>query len=260
MIRRMRVEYGDEIVNLYPSKPHLPAGRKFGRIKHSYELYGVSRPTYNNASKSTLGLPETYKVVFPLFMDMTEDWQWYWVDVFSLSKYGMLYKNLSATRQEYIRTAFKSCTAGFRAFTNGTGWNNGYANYVNGINLDADPMKQETINTGGNVVELLSEIIRIGGKNVYKIRALDGTLPPPNPILVNSTTTPWLVFKATISKRHSYNADTDTWAREDIVIPFGQMDGADVPIPFMADKSENYIEAKVIEVLPDNAVVPTPYH
>lgn len=241
--------------------PTLPAGRRFGRLNHDFDLYGVSRPTHNDASLKTLGLPETVKTIYPEFIAMTKAWQFYWADVFSLSRFGLLYRDVSAAQKDGIKLAFRSVTAGFRAFTNRRGWDDGYADYLNGVNTGSDPMEQETINTGGNVVELLSGQVRTGGKDAYKVRTLDGKQPPPDPLQVNHKTTPWLVFKATISRREKIlvNGQWNGQWKEDIVIPFDQLQGYDVPIPFVGDGSENYIEAERIEILPDGAPVPRAY-
>jgi hypothetical protein len=120
-------------------------------------------------------------------------------------------------------------------------------------------MEQETINCGGNVVELLSDIVRVSGVQAYQVATLDGNRPPPDPLLVNHRTAPWLVFKATISRRVGYDPRTGNWAREDIVIPFDQLEGHDVPIPFMGLGTSNYIEAARILVLPDQAPIPDTY-
>lgn len=238
---------------------HLPAGRKFGYLLHDYDLYGLSRPSRNNAALSAQGLPETIKALDPLFMPLTAQWQKYWVDLFSLSRFDKLYDGLDSTEKGIINLAFKSVTKGNRAFTNRHGWDDGFADYINGVNTDADPMEQETINCGGNVVELLSEIIRLGGKDVYQIVTVDGEQLPPTALEVNHRTAPWLIFKATISRREGYDPATGKWAREDIVIPFDQLQGHDVPIPFMGKGSFNYIEAERIRVLPDSSPLPDPY-
>ena len=75
----------------------------------------------------------------------------------------------------------------------------------------------------------------------------------------NPLTAPWLIFKATISRREGYDPATGKWAREDIVIPFDQLQGNDVPIPFMGKGSFNYIEAERIRVLPDCSPLPDLY-
>lgn len=237
----------------------LPAGRKFGYLLHDYDVYGLSRPSRNRASRSTQGLPETIKALNPIFMPLTVQWQKYWVDLFSLSRFDKLYYELNSTEKSIINRAFRSVTKGNRAFTNRRGWDDGYADYINGVNTDASPMEQETINCGGNVVELLSDIIRVGGKDVYQVVTLNGDQPPPDPLEINHETAPWLVFKATISRREGYDKRTGKWAREDIVIPFDQLQNRDVPIPFMGKGSFNYIEAERIRVLPDGSPLPDPY-
>lgn len=241
-----------------PTGP-LPAGRKFGYLLHDYELHGVSRPTRNQAARHVSGLPETVKAVQPEFMPLTREWQWYWADLFSLSLFNRLYNALNDTEKAEIRLAFRSVTRGDRAFTNRHGWDNGRADYVNRVNLGSGPMAQETINCGGNVVELLSDVIRVGGKDVYQVTTLDGNQPPPDPLVVNHKTTPWLVFRATTSRRENFDPDTGRWLREDIVIPFDQLRSRDVPIPFMGPGSFNYIEADRIRVLPESSPVPDPY-
>src|SRR5688572_29156804 len=237
----------------------LPAGRKFGYLLHDYDLYHLSRPSRNRAARSAQGLPETIKTVNPAFMSLTVQWQKYWVDLFSLSRFDKLYDGLNSAEKSIINLAFKSVTKGNRAFTNRRGWDDGYADYINGVNTNASPMEQETINCGGNVVELLSDIIRIAGKDVYQIVTLDGDQPPPDPLEINHKTTPWLIFKATISRREGYDPRTGKWAREDIAIPFDQLQNHDVPIPFMAKEEFNYIEAERIRVLPDSSPLPDPY-
>lgn len=248
--------------SLPPAGPTLPAGLHFARLPHDYEIYGVSRPTHNSASLRTEGLPETVKAIYPKFMPLTRAWQEYWADLFSLSRFNRLFNDLSALEKTVIKVGFKSVTAGYRAFTNRRGWDDGYADYLNGTNTNSDPIEQETIIMGGNVVELLSGKVRTGGKDAYKVRTLDGNKPPPDPMQVNQFRTPWLVFKATISRRERIMVG-DVWTgkwKENIVIPFDQLQGHDVPIPFMGDGEENYIEAGRIQPLPDSAPVPRVYH
>jgi hypothetical protein len=237
----------------------LPPGRRFGYLLHDYDLYALSRPSRKDAARSVNGLPETVKVLQPVFMPIAERWQYYWVDLFSLSLYDKLYNQLTGPEMDVIKLAFRSVTKGDRAFTNGHGWDDGYADYINGVNKGAAPMEQETINCGGNVVELLSDVIRVGGKDVYQVATLDGNRPPPDPLVVNHRTSPWLIFKATISRREGLDPSTGKWAREDIVIPFDQLQGRDVPIPFMGKGPSNYIEAERVRVLPEASPLPDPY-
>jgi hypothetical protein len=237
----------------------LPPGRKFGFLLHDYDLYGFSRPSRNEAGRAALGPPQTAKVLQPVFMPITEPWQHYWADLFSLSLFDKLYNQLAGSDRDAIEQAFRSVTKGDRAFTNKHGWDNGYADYINGENTSADPMEQETINCGGNVVELLSDVIQVGGRDAYQVATLDGSRPPPDPLVVNHCSTPWLIFKATISRREGFDPRTGHWAREDIVIPFAQLQSHDVPIPFMGNGAWNYIDAGRIRVLPEASPLPDPY-
>lgn len=247
-----------------PSPIHrLPSGYIFGRLKHDYEVYGVSRPTHNKAANHTLGLPETIKVLYPVSMPMTREWQTFAANLLSLSRYGLLFDRLNLAQKDIIKRAFAGTYIGFRAFTNGKGWNDGYADYINGKNTEAEPMQQETINTGGNVVELLSKTVyRLGGKDVYKVRILDATKAPPDINLVNTILTPWLIIKATNSQRVKVLDNAGKWTGkwiEYVVEPFPQNNGYDVPVAFMGKGGYNYIEVDRVEVLPDGAPVPIPY-
>lgn len=229
-------------------------------LKHDFELWGISRCTYKGSGKNSQGLPETIKAVEPRFIDMTRAWQFYWVDLFSLSRYGKLYKALNSTEKLLINNAFRGVTVGWRAFNNKHGWDDGYADYVNNVNTRSAPMGQETITTGGNVVELLSGKMRTGGVDCYKVRTLRAKDGPPDPLKVNHIDTPHLVFKATISRREGYNAITGKWAREDIVIPFPQLQDFDVPIPFVGFDTYNYIAAERIVPLKATDPLPPTYH
>jgi hypothetical protein len=123
----------------------------------------------------------------------------------------------------------------------------------------ASPMEQETINTGGNVVELLCGIIRVAGKDVYKVATLDGDQPPAEPLVANQKTSPWLIFKATISWREGYDPKTGKLASEDIVIPFDQLQSQAVPIPFIGRGPFNHREADRIAILPVSSPLPATY-
>lgn len=240
----------------------LPRGRKFARLRHDYEVYGVSRPTRNKAANHVLGLPETIKVLEPAFVPLTEAWQWFTVDLLSLARYGALYKQIGPTSQSIIRNVFRGTYLGYRAFSNKHGPDNGYRDYVNNVNRDASPIEQETINTGGNVVEILDGPLSKGGKQVYKVRTMDANQPPPNPLQVNHLLAPWLIVRATNSQREKIMSGrvwTGRWI-EDIVEAFPQNDGRDNPIPFLAKGPFNYIVSERIELLMDSSSVPNPYH
>jgi hypothetical protein len=267
------IYYDDGSTVILESKPKvltLPKGRKFGRLKHDHEIYGVSRPTKNGAANHVLGLPETVKASQPTFTPLTLPWQKFAVDLLSMARYGILYDQLNLTQKDVIKKAYRSLYIGFRAFTNRHGWDDGYADYINGVNTNSIPMEQETINTGGNVVELLSDEMGFAGGRVYKVRTLNAGTPrnpknPPNVLEVNHIKTPWLVFRATNSQRVKVmqpKGSTQIWTGkwiEGIVEPFPQNSGFDVPGAFIGKADFNYIDARRIEVLPDGAPIPSPY-
>lgn len=245
-----------------PAEYRLPAGRKFGYLLNNFEYRGVSRPTQKKNKPKVLGLPDTEKMLKARFTPLSYDWQHYWVDLFALRKYGKLYDDLTDAETAVINLAFKGVTRGDAAFTNGRSREQGYADYINGVNIGAKPMEQETIDTGGNILELVGDLTRLRiGKMVpcYPVATLDGTRPPPDPRTVNDRETPWLVFRATISRREGYNQKTGKWAREDLEIPFDQLGGVDVPIPFLGVGTVNYVDASRIRVLPESALLPAIY-
>lgn len=258
------VVYSDGTSDTLIPKPvvtgyRLPSGRKFARLKHDFELLGVSRPTRNGSANHVLGLPETIKALYPVSVPLREEWQYYAADLLSLSRFKKLYKELSKDQKEVIKVAFSSTYRGFRAFTNRFGPNNGYADYINGTNTGSEPIKQETINTGGNVVELLGERIKLAGIYVYKVRILNIANKPPDP----RTVEPWLTVKATNSQREKILNGKGDWTGkwiEDVVHPFPQLQGWDVPVAWVGKGDFNYIAADRIDILPDASFVPSPYH
>lgn len=263
-MKSFQIVYNDGTTDLLVEKPviegyRLPSGRKFARLKHDFELYGVSRPTYRGDKPHTLGLPETVKALYPVSVPLREEWQIFAADLLSLSRFRKLYKDLNSNEREIIKLAFASTYRGFRAFTNRFGPNNGYADYINKTNVNNEPIKQETINTGGNIVELLSGKIRQAGKDVFKVRILNIANKPPDPRDVE----PWLIVKATNSQREKILNEKGVWTGrwiENIVHPFPQLQGYDVPVAWVGKGDSNYIEANRIIELPDNAIVPSPYH
>lgn len=116
---------------------------------HDYDLYGLSRPSRNDAARSVNDLPETVKVLQPVFMPITEPWQYYWVDLFGLSLYDKLYRQLTNPETDEIKQAFRSVTKGDRAFTDRHGWDDGYADYINGENPGAGPWSRRRLIVAG---------------------------------------------------------------------------------------------------------------
>lgn len=218
-------------------------------VLKNYERTGVSRPTQNSAPLSTLGLPDTVKTVQPTWVSLTEKLQRFWYNL--LKSYGP-----STWTESQYKNAWHSLTHGARAFTNKRGWNNGYRDFIWGINETAEPMMFEPIVTGGNVVSLVSpEKVSIGGAMCYQIYTLD---PVENPS--NYELSPWFVYEATISRREGYNAETQKWAREDLEICFPQLAGRPVPIPLFSKGGRNYIVASRVRILGESEPIPPIYN
>lgn len=220
-----------------------------GYVLRNYERAGVSRPTQIGSPITVLGLPDTNKLINSTFVPLTEPLQRYW--------YGLLraYAPPSWTDAQ-VKGAWKSLTYGGRAFTNGHGWNNGYADYINGVNLGAQPMGYEPIVTGGNVVELVSTAkYSVGGHVCYKINVLDTNISP-----TTYQDMRWFVQWATISRREGYNSTTGKWTREDREMRFPQLGGANnVPVPLFTKGGKNYIDVTRVRVLTSSDPIPYPY-
>ena len=155
--------------------------------------------------------------------------------------------------------AWKKLTRDDQAFTNYMG-SDTRADYINGTNLDKEPMGFEPIITGGNVVWLTDLYLRnIKGISCYKIHSVDTSKALPPITEVNNKLTAWLVFSATTSKR-IVEEGTHIILREDVEEPFWWLDGNNVPVPLFGLESTNYIPADRVRILQNNEEIPSPYH
>lgn len=231
-----------------------PAGERFllnpkyGVVLHDFEIHGKSRPELNNSPARILGLPETQKLLDNNSVPLTRELQEFWFNLMKLSYPKSEYSG-ELTYEKYMKNAFKSLTHGGRAVTNFKGWNNGYANYVSGINVNAEPMGFEPIVMGGALVQILGKFYKYR-RWWYKIRTIAANQPLPD---INQYTAPYLVYNATISLRrvivnHIRQVD-----------PFPQLDGRDVPIPIFSRTGSNAIKAEVVRILEDGEAAPYPY-
>lgn len=219
-----------------------------GYVYRNFERVGISRPTQNGSPVTVLGLPDTVKLVDSTRVPLTPALQGYW--------FGLLRQYAPAAwTDDQVKIAWKSLTHGGRAFTNGHGWNNGYADYINGVNLDASPMMYEPIITGGNVIALrsLTKVI-IAGVLCYPVDVLDSNLSP-----TTYENTRWTIQWATISRREGYIAATGKWTREDKEIRFPQLGDRDVPVPLLTRSGINFIPVARVRVLTSDDPIPNPY-
>jgi len=220
----------------------LAPGRKFCRVKHDYELWGKSRlegipapDEHPKAPTKVYGLPEVHKLIESERVWLTEPLAWMW--------YGLLeqYAPPTMTRETLIE-AWLSLTSGSRAFTNKSAWDDGYHDFVSGLNPGKQPMRLEPIVTGGAVLEIVGEPAVKGLKKelCYPIRTINALKPLEYETITREN---GLVFPATIITRESLPDGTRR------VTQFWQLNGNDVPVPVICNKDINYIPVRKVFLL-----------
>lgn len=198
------------------------------------------------------GLPETEKCILNTWEEMTREWQEFWFAL--LERVCPLGWPLAQTKD-----AWANLTHGARAFTNKHGWNDGYADYINGVNLDKQGMKQENVTTCGNVVLQAGEPVMKNGILVLPIVTLDRNLHPP--MVDDVIVRPWFIHTATICRPEHVDetprvdAPNGTFS----VIQFPQAGGNDVPVPLITKGGRNYIAMRRLRKLADGERIPSPY-
>jgi hypothetical protein len=227
-----------------PSPPDEP-GVRYARVKHDYEVYGVSRPEYKDAPQRVWGLPETIKCAD--FIPLSKDWQFYW--------YSLLRKAAPPDMSEQdVIDLFGTITRRNAFKTNKHACQDGYANYVTGCNVGAKPIQTEVIVTGGAYLKILDypNIHSSRGVPSYLFATLNIRNPPPDPLDWDATEqTPYIYF-ATTSGREALTDGTRP------VIPL--LGGCDIPVPNVADGDYALIRTDRIEILPSGAPPPRPYN
>jgi hypothetical protein len=233
-----------------------PTGRTFAYVYRNFERpgIGVSRPTQNGSALKVGGLPDTVKLLECRWIPLTRSMQEFWFAQLVQSAGG------SMTFKE-LKSAWASLTCGWRAYTNRHGWDNGYADYINGVNTNRSPMGFEPILTGGNVVEILDTApITKYGQKYWKIRTIDATNFNITAAEVNRRTDPYVITLATNSCRRGFDQNKKKWMIEKVEEPFPQLNGRDVPVPLFSDKSYNYIEASRVRIMRPGEPIPRPYY
>ena len=93
-----------------------------------------------------------------------------------------------------LLSVYEDMIANHRAFTDGNAPESGYADYVTGRNLNAQPYRWKSLQSTGNIVNVLG--VWSQNPNFYVIESLDLTKPPPsvNWVLANK---PYLIGWAT---------------------------------------------------------------
>jgi hypothetical protein len=130
-----------------------------------------------------------------------------------------------------------------------------HADFVNGNNLDQEPMKLKPMVTGGTVLKIKGER-RVGGTDCYVIEAVN---PTGNYRQYNPVTHWWLFFYPAISRREQVIRN-DYALIENMSIPFGWYSEQTIlPVFAMAGMNENYIQKDRVKIIPNDEQLPSPY-
>lgn len=128
------------------------------------------------------------------------------------------------TRDDVI-TCWASTNRGMRAYYNKTGWDDGFADYIQGINLDAEPMRLQPAISRGATVKVLRAPFWKAGIWQAEIECADAF--DPKTLSLTWAGHIHLMFPAM------------NWSREPLPFgksePFPKLDGNDVPIPFLGN-------------------------
>lgn len=164
--------------------------------------------------------------------------------------YALLLKNRPAGwTDDQMKKAWKSLTAGDRAFTNFAG-SEDHHDYINNTNVTAPDIAMDKFRVcGGGVVNVLSETpVNIIGIPCYRVQAIDPT-SHPDPTKINHGQTPWLVHVAT----------NDYELPEIHVGGFPQLGGNPVQVPLLGIGGENLLPVACLQKLDPNKPYPSPY-
>lgn len=200
--------------------------------------------------KSREGLPETYPFFLSVFIPLNKAWQFFWFEQFKICSPQRAGENtnqwIARLKKSYANTIKNGV-----CFTDYHAVQQGYADYINGVNPDAGGICHKTIWTGGNIMSVTGGITSKGGESHYPIAYLNARNFPPDPAKVNMFTRPDLIHKATV--------------RTKIVLPDGRhrvdpfpQNGGD-PVPYMViSKDPQFVNAKFVRFVGKDEVT-SPY-
>lgn len=234
--------------------------RRLGVVLTNFQRYGMSRPTMNGHNKGNglliAGLPDTCKLFNSQWVIMKPALQWFWFTCLKLSA--------PTWSDDDLFNAWRQLTRGDAAFTNLHGHNNGYADYIRDVNVGEKAMSFEPIVTGGAILEIIGDPVRLAGMQVdhWPIAVIDAraAMPDPATVLRGGARWPGFTFDATISRREGYDPETGKFAREDLEIPFGMLGGRSVPVPVWTMGDRNWIPCDRVRILQPGEAMPSPYN
>ena len=194
----------------------------FARILADYERTSDHRPRTHGKYPETIpsvdyahmkdytaniGMPDQFNLFDDLWFELNSAKQWLWMDINCLAQYGKRFANLTSAQKTEAKAQWASLTDGGRCFTNGTGWNNGYRDWILPKNsAAAKGVQQEQVVCSLNTVKVIgapkninSNYLGLGPKSYlhYPIECVDPARPLPTPEVLIAQ--PWLCHKPTIS-------------------------------------------------------------
>jgi len=232
--------------------PPQPLPQNLYVLLHDFECDDGNHPPYlPRVFGRTKGLPETEKCLNNTFEAMTEPWQIFWFELFKRFDNHTL-------PEATLKKRWANLTHGNKAFTNMHG-SNTRRDYINGENMEAPDMAQENVTTCGNVVLAAGEPVKRMGHIFLPVYCIDRKQPPP-PIdqVINQ---PWLIHRATVCLPFPVdstplpNAPNGTFR----VNSFPDLDGRDVPVPFISKGGKNYVDMRRLRKLNPGEAIPSPY-
>jgi hypothetical protein len=199
------------------------------------------------------GYPATQPTYEKLKVVTTPEYQFFWRNAIFICAPTAYYR-------EHANDVFRRVTNGGLAWCNGEGSTNkdrpGNADFVNGTNLDREPIKQEMLCSRGNVVNVLSGRESHNGEWWVEIECLNINHLPP---VEEAVSKPWLIqAMTTITPEKLFYPDTGYRAN-----PFQDFGGDRrfqyrVPLPIMSKTGTCWLpEAQLVKV---NGQVPSPYN
>jgi hypothetical protein len=150
---------------LTPYKRIAPAGSRWVQIKHWCQtgLYKDYKDFRGFTYGDHIGLPNVWKAIGEskdIKVPINAAVQLHIFDILKRSTVGL-------TDSE-VMAIWRNLMKGNIAFANGTGWDDGNADYIQGINLDKEPIRLEQILIGGG-----SHLMTEEGPKISKIFAWD---------------------------------------------------------------------------------------
>ncbi|MDP1715131.1 MAG: hypothetical protein Q8L41_10345 [Anaerolineales bacterium] len=239
----------------------------FGVVKQDYDQAWIqddgsiitekSRPSRNNADDSIRGLPATARFIVANSIrdniSLHQDLQ--------LWMHGLCRQRIPGTSEAEAKKSWGSLTSGSgmsaRFYTDFAG-SDTHADYVNGNNLDKEPMKGKPLVTGGTILKIIGER-RVAGTNCHVVEAIN---PTGNYRQYNPRDHWWLFFYPTVSAREQVR-DAESkllYFLEYISEPFPQYKNKTVmPVFAMAGENENYIPKSRVKILGEYDALPSPF-